>query len=109
MISYEIQVPFDSSAKIYEIDSAQAQLIDFFKNYPALHKALLFLQPDSSYVIEIYSQRDGQLVKQRLSITPEEISHLKQALASIKIEEKPKIVLERSGYREFSGSSFVFC
>ena len=53
-----IQIPFDAEGQIYEIDSLMAQQISFFKDYSEMRKAFLFLEPDSSYVIEIYTQKD---------------------------------------------------
>ncbi|MEO0160648.1 MAG: hypothetical protein ABIL39_01030 [candidate division WOR-3 bacterium] len=108
IIKYETQVPFDLEAKIYEIDSALAQRIEFFKNYPAIKKAELYLLPDSSYVLEIYSQKEGVNIRERIEVKPEEISQIRQAIAAAKTVEIPKAVLDRSGYRDFLGGSFVF-
>ncbi len=107
-ILYEIQIPFDAEAKIYEIDSLFAQKIEFFKNYPALQKALLFLQPDSSYVIEIYFKKEGNIVREKVNVQPEQIIQIKEEIDSIRKKEIPRAILDRSGYGEFLGGSFVF-
>uniref|UniRef100_A0A7C4TAR8 Uncharacterized protein n=1 Tax=candidate division WOR-3 bacterium TaxID=2052148 RepID=A0A7C4TAR8_UNCW3 len=106
--SYETQIPFDAEAQVYEIDSALGHKIEFFKDYKGLKKALLFLQPDSSHIIEIYSEKNGGIVKERVRIEPEIIDQIQQEIALIKIREPLKTGYDRSGYRDFLGSSFVF-
>lgn len=106
-IAYEIQMPFDVEAKIYEIDSSLAQKIEFFKSYPTIQKALLFLQSDSSYVIELYSKKEIHTIKERVNVGLEEISKIQQEIAEIKAKERPKGVYDRSGYAKFLGNSFL--
>ncbi|MEO0095697.1 MAG: hypothetical protein ABIL66_07375 [candidate division WOR-3 bacterium] len=105
---YEKQVPFDVEAKIYEIDSVFAQKLEFFKNYPALQKALLFLQPDSSYVIEIYSKKDGIIIREKVNVQADQIVQIQKEIVSLREKEIPTVILDRTGYGEFLGGSFVF-
>ncbi|MGB9721270.1 MAG: hypothetical protein ACPL28_07330 [bacterium] len=106
-VMFEIQVPFDAEAKVYEIDSSLAQKIEFFKVYPAIQKALLFLQPDSSYVIEIYFRKEGVINREKVDIKSEEISQIQQEIAVIRAKEIPEILYDRSGYANFLGNSFL--
>jgi hypothetical protein len=106
--TYENQIPFDVEAKIYEIDYAWAHRIEFFKDYTTLQKALLFLQPDSSYVIEVYSKKDGIITKERITVELETVIQIQQAISSIKAKETPRVVYDRSGYAKFLRNSFLF-
>ncbi|MEO0215757.1 MAG: hypothetical protein ABIL14_01925 [candidate division WOR-3 bacterium] len=106
--SYEIQIPFDAEGKIYEIDSLFARRLEFFENYPAFQRALLFLQPDSSYIIEIYFQKERAIIKERREVNREEIAKIQQNMAELKAKEISKAIYDRSGYREFLANSFFF-
>jgi|GEM_PF-1135762 len=107
-VSYEIQMPFDTEGNIYEIDYVLARQIEFFKDYTEVQKALLFLQPDSSLVLEIYSKKNGNIIKERVGIQPETISQIQKEIEMIMAKKKLEIIYDRSGYANFLGNSFLF-
>jgi hypothetical protein len=107
-LSYEKQIPFDTEAQVYEIDSSFAQKLEFFKDYKGFQKALLFVQPDSSYIIEIYQKKVEGIVKERVKIEPETINRIQQEIALIKSRAISEQKYDRSGYAQFLGNSFLF-
>ncbi|MGQ9701587.1 MAG: hypothetical protein ACUVQT_03935 [bacterium] len=59
----EIQIPFDTERTIYEIDYPLLHQLDFFREYQDAQKVQLFLQPDSSFILEIYEKIDSSIKK----------------------------------------------
>ncbi|MEO0206633.1 MAG: hypothetical protein ABIL22_08180, partial [candidate division WOR-3 bacterium] len=72
-----------------------------------LQKALLFLQPDSSYVIEIYSKKQGAIIREKANVQIETISQIQQEIIALRAEEKPEVIYDHSGYAKFLGNSFL--
>lgn len=104
----EIQIPFDNERTIYEINYPLLHQLDFFRVYPDAQKVLLFLQPDSSFVLEIYTKKNGNIIKWRIKIKPEDISKIQKQIALVTAEEELIPAYDRSGYKEFLGNSFLF-
>ena len=105
---YEVQIPFDSAGKVYEIDSSRAEHISILAGYPGLQKALLFLQPDSSFVIEVCSKKDGTIIKERIPVQQGILEQIKEEISRAQQMEVKRIVYDRSGYKNFLFNSFVF-
>ncbi|MGQ9464925.1 MAG: hypothetical protein ACUVQ4_04370 [bacterium] len=104
----EIQIPFDTERTIYEIGYPLLHQLDFFREYQDAQKVQLFLQPDSSFILEIYEKIDSSIKKKRIKMSTEDISRIQEQIELIKAQERLKVVYDRSGYRNFLYSSFVF-
>ncbi len=107
-IYYEVQMPFDTEGNIYEIDYTLLHQLDFFKDYPDAQNAQLFLQPDSSFILEIYTKKNGSIIRERTKIKTEDISIIQEQIALVTEKKKLEVVYDRSGYRNFLGNSFLF-
>lgn len=107
-IYIETQIPFDTEGTIYEINYPLLHQLNFFNGYADAQKVLLFLQPDSSFVLEIYTKKNGNIIKERIKIESEDISEIQKQLALVTAKEELTPVYDRSGYKEFLGNSFLF-
>ncbi|HEC77701.1 MAG TPA: hypothetical protein ENI34_00985 [candidate division WOR-3 bacterium] len=103
-----VQIPFDAEGQIYEIDSLMAQQISFFEDYSKIRRAFLFLEPDSSYVIEIYTQKDKVFLRKRIGVSEETVLEIQKEIAALQTQKKTKVVYDRSGYGRFLRNSFLF-
>lgn len=106
-IYIETQIPFDTEGTIYEIVYPLLPQLDFSRDYPDAQKVLLFLQPDSSFVLEIYERIDSSIKRERIKISAEDISRIQEQIKLVKTQETSK-VYDRSGYRNFLANSFLF-
>lgn len=67
----ETQVPLDRAGRIERIDARLASRIGLFSGrYPGFQEARLFRTADSSMVLEITSIQKGQLVRERVALSP---------------------------------------
>lgn len=104
----EVQMPFDSAGKIYEIKKDLASTLSFFENYPDMTSALLFMQPDSTYVIELYYRKEHHVVKTRVPIDQESLLLIRNEIIQRPIEPKISAMRDRSGAWLYLTNSLVF-
>ncbi len=74
----EVQVPFDSSGAIQVINQDLEKTLDLFPAHPHFLEARLYREPDSSYILEVTSFENGQLVKDRLPIDARTLKLLRE-------------------------------
>ncbi len=74
----EVQVPFDSAGTIQVINQDLEKKLDLFPSYANFLEARLYREPDTSYIIEITSFENGQLVKDRLPKSASAVRSLRE-------------------------------
>ncbi|HEX2094939.1 MAG TPA: hypothetical protein VHG28_21240 [Longimicrobiaceae bacterium] len=94
----EVQVPFDEEGRIEIVDAVLAARLGLWVDrYPGFREARLFQGPDSAYVLEITSVRDGRTVRHRTPLTGEQVRALRQELAGRVAERAPRATLNQEG------------
>src|SRR5271154_3229952 len=87
----EVQVPFDSARTIQVIDQDIEKKLGLFSSYPHFLEARLYLEPESSYILEVTSFENGQLVKGRLPITASTVKLLREKVDALLGPQMPAL------------------
>lgn len=94
----EVQVPLDEGGQVAVIDMRLAQRLDLFVDrYPSFQEARLFQAPDSTFVLEITTERNGQLARQRVPLSAREMDELRRNVTARLAEHAPSAVLNQEG------------
>ncbi len=97
----EVQVPFDSSGTIAVVNQDLEKKLDLFPTYPHFLEARLYHEPDSSYILEITSFENGQLVKDRLPKSASAIRLLREDVDARRGPQVPVVKLDQSSRTKF--------
>jgi hypothetical protein len=84
----EEAVSFDSKGKITKLTPNTAQKIGLILNEGSFKEAELFLQPDSSYIIEFHYEKNGKILRDRKPYTYEEIRQIRSNIDQTLIVEE---------------------
>jgi hypothetical protein len=74
----EVQVVFDSAKTIQVIDQDLEKKLNLFPHYPHFLEARLFKEPDSSFIVEITSFENGQLIHDRIPKTALDVRAIRE-------------------------------
>jgi hypothetical protein len=97
----EVQVPFNSSGSIQVVNQDLEKKLDLFPTYPHFLEARLYHEPDSSYILEITSFENGQLVKDRLPKSVSAIRLLREDVDARLGPQAPTVKLDQSSRSKF--------
>jgi len=97
----EVQVPFDSSGSIQVVNQDLEKKLDLFPNYPHFLESRLYREQDSSYILEITSFENGQLVKDRLPKSASAIKLLREDVDARLGPKAPVVKLDQSSRTKF--------
>jgi F0F1-type ATP synthase assembly protein I len=97
----EVQVPFDSSGRVQVIDQDLEKKLDLFPAYPHFLEARLYHEPDSSYILEVTSFENGQLVKDRLPKSANAIKLRREDVDARLGPQAPTVKLDQSSRSKF--------
>ncbi len=106
----EVSVPLDSEGHLMVVDAALAARLGIFVGeIPGFEEARLFLQlPDSSYILEISSRRDGQAMRDRRTMTAAEVEELRADLSRRLTDRAPAFGVDHEGrYRLLGGATLM--
>ncbi len=95
--SQEMQVPFDDEGKIPVLDNEINKKIQVITGYDNFKEALLFLNPDSTYTLEISYLKNGVLMKERKILNREEASELRQKVTALVKQKSPSTLVNDEG------------
>lgn len=77
----ERQVPLDERGRVEVIDARMAQRLGLWvEQYPGFREARLFQAADGRFVLEITTMQGGQLARERIPMTAEEVAALRARL-----------------------------
>ncbi|HZK75811.1 MAG TPA: hypothetical protein VFD13_02790 [Candidatus Kapabacteria bacterium] len=97
----EVQVPFDSSGSIQIVNQDLEQRLDLFPTYPHFLEARLYHEPDSSYILEITSFENGQMVKDRIPKSANAVRLLREDVDARLGPQAPVVKLDQSSRTKF--------
>lgn len=97
IMAQEIQVHVDEKGEIKYIDSKLGKNLELFKQYKNFQEARLFQISDSLYVLEILYESDGMLLKERKTLSPEEVAGFRRMVTSSLVRVKQRMPIEKSG------------
>jgi hypothetical protein len=78
VLAQEVQVPFDSPGTIQVINQDLEKKLDLFPAHPHFLEARLYREVDSSYILEVTSFENSQLVKDRLPLNASAVELLRE-------------------------------
>jgi hypothetical protein len=94
----EVQVALDEAGRVDEIDRALARRTGLFiHEYPQLQMVRLYRVEPDAYVLEVTEQRDGRAVRQRISMTADEVQALRARVSAALEVATPERVLDQDG------------
>ncbi|HET7274682.1 MAG TPA: hypothetical protein VFI91_05855 [Longimicrobiaceae bacterium] len=97
-LAQERQVPIDDEGRIEVVDLELARRIGLWVDeYPGFQEARLFEGPDSTYVLEITTLRQGQLSRERIVMSAAEAASLRARVGARLNERAPAAGLNQEG------------
>lgn len=91
----EEQVALDADGRLLRIDAKLAAALGLFGDVTNVRDVLLFRSPDG-YVLEITRRRGGVLVRERRSMTADEVAELRAVVSRRMAERAPSALVDRS-------------
>jgi len=94
----ELQVPLDRSGRIERIDAQLAKRLGtFVDRYPGFTEARLFRAPDSTFTLEVTMARGGQVLRERVPLSPAGADSLRDRVTLLIAERAPQLGLNQEG------------
>jgi len=112
----EAQVPFDEAGEVSVITASMEQRLNLFPNVSDFREARLFKTESDAYELVIQYEEDDQRLRERRSLTAEEVSDLRQRVSRslAEAEYQPSVnqegrleLLITTTYLGFSSGSLV--
>jgi hypothetical protein len=96
--SREVQVAFEPSGRLFEVDRPLARRLGLFVDeYPGFHLARLYQTGDSAFVLEVTIVDGAGSSRERVPMTPEEVAALRQDIAARMAAGAPARLLDQDG------------
>ncbi|MDP8238871.1 MAG: hypothetical protein P9X24_07265 [Candidatus Hatepunaea meridiana] len=93
----EAQIPVDEEGKIEYIDSELEQKLGLFTDYTNFREARLFQVSDTLFVLEIYYQSQGRLLKARLPFSKVDVRNFQRKVTEQTKQKEPRVILDQEG------------
>jgi hypothetical protein len=97
VISQERQVAFEPTGKIRSIDAFMAEKMNYFSEYQNFKEALLFQLNDSTYVLEIVTEKGNEVYRFRKTLTADETLAMQNDISEKLQVRSPKSLLNQEG------------
>ncbi|MFW5973741.1 MAG: hypothetical protein ACOCTG_07085, partial [Bacteroidota bacterium] len=92
----DVQISFDEEGHIYVIDRSLAASIGVFGDRDGFQEARLFRQSDGSFHIEISYLSDGQLLRERETLTESQVADLRARVESY-LDDRRSVYIDQEG------------
>ncbi len=92
----EVQVPFDRSGNVMVINQDLEKKLDLFPSYPHFLEAHLYREADSSYILEVTSFENSQVVKDRLPKSALAVKSIREDVEARLGSRPPSLRLDQS-------------
>jgi len=97
-LAQDVQVPLDRSGRIERIDAQLAKRLGTFGDrYPGFTEARLFRAPDSTFTLEVTMARGGQILRERVPLSPAGADSLRERITLLVAEKAPQMGLNQEG------------
>ncbi len=94
----DVQVPLDRSGRIQRIDAPLAKRLGTLTDrYPGFAEARLFRAPDSTFALEVTMARGGQILRERLPLSPAGVDSLRDHITLLLAQKAPHATLDQEG------------
>ena len=94
----EVQVPLDRSGRIQRIDAQLAKRLGTMTDrYPGFTEARLFRAPDSTFALEVTMARGGQVLRERLPLSPTGVDSLRDRITLLIAQKAPQATMNQEG------------
>ena len=103
----ERQVPLDREGDLVRIGSKLERDLRLFPDYAGFREAKLFQIADTTFALEIFCRRNGQLLKYRNLLPSPEIDALRREVSARIPSRRPPALLDRSGRSRFLLRTFL--
>jgi hypothetical protein len=98
LAAQEAQVPLDEEGRVQTADVALARRLGLWVDeYPGFQEARLFRTADSSFVLEITTSRQGQVSRQRVPMSAEQVAALRRDVSARVAERAPRVGMDQKG------------
>ena len=105
VLAQETQVPLDESGSLMVIDASVDEAEELFPDFPGFREARLFRVSEDAYVLEVLYESAGEVVRERRSLTPEEVSSLRARVADyLSLGEDATPDMRRTVFAEISAA-----
>lgn len=102
----EVQVPLDQAGRIETVDARLAQRLGLLADrYPGFREARLFQAPDSSFVLEVTTVREGRLQRQRVPLSRAEAADLRRQVSERVAARAPAAGMDQGGRSTLLGQT----
>jgi hypothetical protein len=97
-LAQEVQVPLDRSGRIERIDAQLAKRLGAFGDrFPGFTEARLFRAPDSTFTLEVTMARGGQILRERVPLSPAGADSLRDRVTLLIAEKAPQMGRNQEG------------
>ena len=103
----ELQVPLDHEGDLVRIGSKLERDLRLFPDYTGFREAKLFQIADTTFALEIFCRRNGQMLKYRSLLPAPEIAALRREVSARILSLRPPALLDRSGRSRFLLRTFL--
>jgi hypothetical protein len=94
----EVQVPLDRSGRIVRVDAQLAKRLGTFTDrYPGFTEARLFRAPDSTFTLEVTMARGGQVLRERVPLSPAGADSLRDRITLLVAQKAPQAATNQEG------------
>jgi hypothetical protein len=97
IFSQERLIPIDSTNNIKVIDKKLEKSLNLFPEYSNFEEAKLFQKGDTSYILEIYYVDKGDLVKDRIDLTYDQLTELREKIREVILNKSLKLNINQEG------------
>lgn len=98
LAAQETQVPLDEEGRVQTADADLARRLGLWVDeYPGFQEARLFRTADSAFVLEITTSRQGQVSRQRVPLTAEQVAALRREVSARVAERAPRAGMDQKG------------
>jgi hypothetical protein len=98
LAAQEAQVPLDERGRVQTVDVSLARQLGLWVDeYPGFQEARLFRTADSSFVLEITTSRQGQISRQRVPMTADEVATLRSDVSARIAGRAPRVGVDQKG------------
>lgn len=98
LAAQEAQVPLDESGRVQTVDLSLARQLGLWVDeYPGFQEARLFRAADSTFVLEITTSRQGQVSRERVPMTADEVATLRRDVSARVAGRAPRVGLDQKG------------
>ena len=105
LYSQERQIPVDSANNIKIIDKELEKSLGLFPEYSSFEEAKLFQVTDTTFVLEIYYLKKGDLVKDRQYLTKQQLDEFRNRIQEKTLQKSLKFAINQEGRPLFIGAT----